>query len=405
MVKLNDYTAIVGPSVMARIRQKAKKLAGKKIVAISSTHQGGGVAEILNSFVFLMNELGINFGWRIIHGTPDFFEITKIIHNGLQGAEVKLTNRQKQVYLEVLRRFSVFNHLHHDLVIIHDPQPLALIDFYQKKQPWIWRCHVDLSDPGKSPWDFLAAYVKKYDAMVVSDERYKKNLAVGQKIIHPAIDPLSDKNKKLTALEIKRVLKNLGVNPAKPIIAQVSRFDLFKDPAGAAEIFRLVRKKINCQLVLLGNTASDDPEGVVVYEGLLKKYGRDKDIKILINVHENDLAVNAVQRAASVVMQKSTKEGFGLVAAEALYKGTPVVASGVGGLPLQVLNNQTGFVHPPDDFLGFARSIEEILKNKKLREKLGEQGRQHVIDHFLITRLLEDWLDLFAEYLPAKKRR
>lgn len=401
MITLNDYSAIVGRKVIARIKKKAQKLKGKNIVAISSTHQGGGVAEILNSFVFLMNELGINFGWRIIHGTPDFFEITKAIHNGLQGRNIKLKQRQERIYLEINQKFSIYTHFKHDLVIVHDAQPLALINFYKKCQPWVWRCHVDLSNPDKKIWNFLSPYIKNYDEMVISDERYKKAISVKQRVIHPAIDPLSDKNKSLSEVQVKRIVKNLGLKLDRPIIAQVSRFDSFKDPMGVIKIFELVKKRTDCQLVLLGNTASDDPEGVSLYREIVRKYGRRHDIKILINVRDNDLAVNALQRSAAAVVQKSAKEGFGLVASEALYKGTPVVATNVGGLPLQVLNGQTGFSHPFDDVKGFADSLLLILKNKKLRNQLGQQGRKHVLSNFLVTRLMEDWLDLFADYLSS----
>ncbi len=399
MITLNNYSAIVGQKVINRIKKKAKKFRSKNIVAISSTHQGGGVAEILNSFVFLMNELGINFGWRIIHGTPDFFEITKVIHNGLQGRNIKLKQRQKRIYLEINQKFSIYTHLKHNLVIVHDPQPLALINFYKKYQPWVWRCHVDLSKPDKKIWNFLSPYIKNYDEMIVSDERYKKITPVKQRVIHPAIDPLSDKNKSLPEVRVKRIIKNLGLRLDRPIIAQVSRFDSFKDPIGVIKIFELVKKQIDCQLVLLGNTASDDPEGVNLYREIVRKYGRRHDIKILINVHDNDLAVNALQKSATVIVQKSAKEGFGLVASEALYKGTPVVAANTGGLPLQVLDGQTGFLRSFNDVRGFADSLLLILKNRKLRNQLGQQGRKHVIKNFLITRLIEDWLNLFADYL------
>jgi len=400
--KLSKYKRIVGEEVINTIYKKAKKLSNKHIVCISSTHQGGGVAEMLNSIVFLFNEVGISFGWRIIHGSPDFFEVTKRIHNALQGGNMKFSEQKKKIYYETNRRFSEFSHLNHDLVVVHDPQPLPLTDFYSrknKKQPWIWRCHIDLSNPNRNVWNYLKEFIKKYDHFVVSTEEYKKNIPVPQTIIHPAIDPLSPKNKLLFQKTIDKYLKQSGINLRKPIIAQISRYDKWKDPEGVIKIFEKVKKQINCQLVLLGNTAPDDPEGVRIYGKILKKYGNREDVTILVNVNDNDLVVNSLQRKAAVIVQKSIKEGFGLTVSEALYKGTPVVASNVGGIPIQVIHGENGFLHEPNDIEGFSQSIVKILKSSHLRKEMGENGREFIKKNFLITRLMLDWLNLFNQYL------
>lgn len=399
MLTLKDYKKIVGRQVMNEIKKKAEKFSGKHIVCISSSHQGGGVAEILNSLIFLFNELGIDFGWRIIHGSPNFFNITKKIHNGLQGSGAYLSKKEKETYLETNRRFSIFTHLDHDLVIVHDPQPLALIKFYKKSQPWIFRCHLDLFCPDKKVWNFLKKFIGQYDHFIVSSQEYKKKIEVKQSVIAPGIDPLSDKNKPLSKKEIAGYLKSVGINLNKPIITQISRFDQWKDPEGVIKMFELVRKKVDCQLVLLGNMAMDDPEGIKIYETIVRKYDRSKDIKILVNVPDNDLIVNALQRKAAVVIQKSLREGFGLTVSEALYKNTPVVASNIGGIPLQLLDGKHGFLHQPQDLKGFSQSVARILKDKKLRYKLGQNGKNYVKANFLITRLILDWLNLFEKYL------
>ena len=396
---LKEYRKIVGEEIIEKIHEKAKKLFKKHIVCVSSTHQGGGVAEILNSLIFLFNEVGIKFGWRILHGTPDFFTITKKFHNSLQGAGIHLSENKKRIYTETNKRFSLFNHLDHDLVVVHDPQPLPLIEFYDKKQPWIFRCHIDLSNPSPELWKYLKSFIEKYDELVVSTEEYKKILTIPQTIIHPAIDPLSHKNRQVEKKTIEKYLAKNGINLKKPIISQISRYDIWKDPEGVIKIFDRVKKEVDCQLVLLGNAATDDPEGVKIYSKIVKKFGDRKDIKILVNVSANDLVVNCLQRISAVVVQKSSREGFGLTVSEALYKGTPVVASNVGGIPLQVINGENGFLHEPNDFEGFTESILKILKNRDLREKMGEKGKEHIRKNFLITRLMLDWLNLFERHL------
>jgi len=404
---LNRYRKICGDKTIELLQSKANALAKKHIVFISSTYEGGGVAEILHSFIALLNDMGVKIGWRILHGTHDFFVVTKKFHNSLQGDKIDLSDRKKKLYRDTNENFSSFTHLKdHDLVVVHDPQPLPLIDFYKKEQPWIFRCHIDLSNPAPNLWSYLKKYIKKYDRIVVSKSEYYQDLKIPCSIIPPAIDPLSVKNHPLTNKTIKKYLDKYGISLAKPMIAQVSRFDKWKDQPGVIKIFEKVRKKVNCSLVLLGSLATDDPEGEMMYKKILKEVEKSKyksDIKILLV--NSDVLVNCIQRTASVIIQKSTREGFGLVVAEALYKGTPVVASKVGGIPLQVIDGFNGFLLEPYDYQGFANKIVLLLKDEKLRLELGANGVTHVKDNFLITRLLLDWLNLFEKHLITKSKK
>ncbi len=400
-MNLKKYRKIVGDRVIDDIYRKTEKLKGKHIVYISSTHQGGGVAEILNSVIFLFNEVGIDLGWRIIHGNPDFFNITKKFHNAIQGdTKIKVSDRTKKIYEGTNKRFSVFTHLPHDLIVVHDPQPLPLIDFYEKKQPWIFRCRIDLTNPNTEVSDYLRSFIKKYDHAVVSSKKFKSKIPINSSIIYPSIDPLSPKNKKLSEKSIDKCLTRYGIDLNRPIISQISRFDRWKDPLGVVKIFEKVKKKIpECQLVLLGNLAVDDPEGIKVYNKIMKKCKDKKEVIILLNASRNDVTVNSLQRKSDVIIQKSIKEGFGLVVTEALYKGTPVVGSNVGGIPLQIKNNYNGFLHEPRDLDGFSDSIIKLLENKDLRDTMGRNARAYIKDNFLITRLMNDWLDLFNKHL------
>ena len=287
--------------------------------------------------------------------------------------------------------------------MVHDPQPLPLIDFYPKKQPWIFRCHIDLSAPNPSVWNYLEYFIKKYDHFVVSLEKYKQNIPVPQSVIYPAIDPLTPKNKKASEDDVSKYMQKYDIDQTRPIISQISRFDKWKDPLGVLDVFHMVRKKMDCQLVLLGSMASDDPEGQKIFQQVqakVKKSMYENDIKLLLL--ENDFLVNCLQTASSIVIQKSLREGFGLTVSEALYKGTPVVASNVGGIPSQVIDGENGFLLEPKDYTGFSEAILRLLKDSALREKLGRNGKEHVKKNFLVTRLLSDWLDLFDGVLNKK---
>ncbi len=404
MENLENYRKIVGDEVIGAIHKKARNLYGKHILHINSTYQGGGVAEILSSLVPLMNNVGIDTGWRILHANPDFFTITKKFHNALQGEPINFTERKKQLYLKANENFSTYTHIDHDCVIIHDPQPLPLIEFHKKRQPWIWRCHVDLSDPDDEVWEFLTSFILRYDVVVLSSEDYKKSdLPVDQKIIWPAIDPLSPKNMEISEKDISKYLRKFGVITDKPLITQISRFDKWKDPTGVIEVFKLVKEKVDCRLVLCGNIATDDPEGQEIYErtkGKAKGLIERGDIILVTDpASSNFMFVNALQRVSSVMVQKSIREGFGLTVTEALWKGTPVVASNVGGIPLQVIDGKTGFLLQPRDTQGFAERIIEILRNSDLACEMGKSARKHVRKNFLVTRLLADHLDLLTEII------
>ena len=401
MRKLEDYIGIVGDEVISNIYMNAKKLYGKHILHINSTYQGGGVSEMLVSLVPLMNNIGLDAGWRILHGSPDFFMITKKFHNGLQGAKINLSDLKKSLYTQTNENFSTFTHIDHDCVIIHDPQPLPLIRFYRKQQPWIWRCHIDLSDPQNDLWNFLKNFMLKYDVIISSSEKYKKaNLPVEQRIICPAIDPVSLKNKDLSEKDILKFIKKAQIPTDKPIITQVSRMDPWKDPEGLLEVFNLVKEKIDCRLVYCYNTAPDDPEGMTIYSRVHRKAKKliEKGDVIFV-VGNNDVLVNAVQRFSTVIVQKSIREGFCLAVTEALWKKKPVVASNVGGIPAQIKDGENGFLLEHTDTKGFADKIIRILQNPKLSTELGEKGKEFVRKKFLITRLLSDYLDLMNDVL------
>jgi len=398
---LTDYIDIIGHTTVSNIYKKSRRLYGKHILHINSTCQGGGVAEILSSLVPLMNDVGIDTGWRILHGTLDFFTITKKFHNALQGERLNFTKIKKRIYVQTNENFSIYTHINHDCVIIHDPQPLPLIKFFKKRQPWLWRSHVDLSTPDEELWSFFKEFIIRYDAVIISSEKYKKeDLPLSQAVIPPAIDPLSPKNVEISAKDITKYMKKFYIPQDKPIITQISRFDKWKNPEGVLEVFELVKEKIDCRLVLCGSMAMDDPESGIIYEKVKQKAKQlmQKNDVILIT-RENSILVNALQRSAAVVVQKSIKEGFGLTVAEALWKGTPVVASNIGGIPLQIVDGETGFLASPHDTRDFAEKIIHILQNPGLANKMGKKGRQTVKENFLITRLLSDYIDLLGEVM------
>ncbi len=399
-----DYIDIVGEEVIVSIYKLASKLYNKSMVHINSTYYGGGVAEMLSSLIPLLNDVGISAGWRILKGNPDFFEITKKFHNALQGDDINLTDNKKNLYLQINEDFSTYTHIDHDMVIIHDPQPLPLIKFYHKKEPWIWRCHVDLSNPNTSLWNFLKRFIIRYEKVIVSSEQYKKSdLPVEQKIFFPVIDPLSSKNMELDDTTINSYLKKFKIPTDKPILLQISRFDKWKDPLGVLDIYKRVKQEIDCRLILCGSMATDDPEGWYIYQKVLnraKDYIENRDV-ILITV-ENHILVNVLQRIAAVVIQKSLKEGFGLTVTEALWKEKPVVASNVGGIPLQITDGENGFLIDPLDYEGFAEKIINILKNSDMAKELGLKGKEVVRERFLITRLIVDYLNLMNEIINSR---
>ncbi len=394
MLRLEDFRHIVPDDTLAEIYKRARNLYGKRIVHLNATYQGGGVAEILYSLVMLMNDIGISAGWRILHGSQEFFEVTKSFHNALQGAPLELTEEKKEIYIRVNENFAKFTHLHHDCVIIHDPQPLSLIRSYHKRQPWIWRCHIDVTEPHEELWDFLKGYMIKYDEIVFSSESYfKQDLPINQRLMMPAINPLSHKNMAMSDELVREYIDAAKIPTDKPLLTQVSRLDPWKDPEGVIEVFKKVKQKVDCRLLFCYNAASDDPEGLRIYNKVYKQAEdlvKSKDVIFVMG--NNETLVNAIQRFSDVIIQKSTREGFCLCVTEALWKGTPVVASDIGGIPMQITDGRDGYLLKPTDFDGFAERIIHLLNNPDEGRKIGRQGRETVRNKFLITRLLSDYL-------------
>jgi len=392
LIALEDYGHLIGSESVERIRKKAARLNGLHVANVNSTYYGGGVAELLSSLTLLMNSVGIKTGWRAIQGSPDYFSITKKMHNALQGGEINLSDRKKELYEEVIYENVIRNHLSHDMVIIHDPQPLPMIGHYKKKGPWIWRCHLDLSDTDNELWKYLTPFIEQYDAVIFSIKDYKKELNTPQLFFMPAINPFSIKNKQLSEKEIDERLGHYNIPTDLPLVVQISRFDRFKDPEGVIEAFKIARKQVNATLVLLGNVATDDPEGVEVYQSLLDS----REDRIIILSHEDTALVNALQTKAAVVMQKSIREGFGLTVTEAMWKGTPVIGGNVGGIRYQIEDGVNGFlVSTVEDA---AARIIQLIKNKKLRDEMGTRAKETVKKQFLLTRLLEQYLDMFSSF-------
>jgi trehalose synthase len=403
--EVDKYRDLIGDREVNKIYDEASSLEGKHIVHVNSAYAGGGVAEILDSLVFLMNDVGIRTGWRLLKASPDFYTITKKFHNALQGEEIELSERKKRIYYTINRRNSIFTHLqNHDCVIVHDPQPLPLIKFYRRnngknniKNHWIWRCHIDLSKPDIDIWDYLKNFINLYDGTIVSLDSFKsKDIKIPQNVISPSINPFIVKNMEIKESLRERILHRHGIETNKPVISQISRFDKWKDPLGVLEAYKLIRKKINCKLVLVGNFAPDDPEGPQIYNEVVKKVENEKlDVKIIINSYDNDRLVNSLQTDSSVVIQKSIREGFALTVSEALWKGTPVVGGNCGGIPLQIINGKTGYL--VNSVKECADRVVYLLKNKKIAERLGENGREHVKKNFLMSRHLMDYIQLLKK--------
>jgi trehalose synthase len=392
ITQIEDYEPLVGAEVIQRIRDKAAKLKGLHVANFNSTYYGGGVAEMLSSLTLLMNSLGLRTEWRVIQGTADFFSITKKMHNALQGGEIDLSRIKKQIFEQVIYENSVRNFLDHDFIIVHDPQPLPLIEHYEKKCPWVWRCHLDLSRPDAETWKYLRRWIDTYEAVILSCKEFAQEMKPPQCVMMPAINPFTIKNRQLSDREINERLAHYQIPVDLPLVVQVSRFDPWKDPKGVVEAFKLASKQIDARLVLLGNFATDDPEGEEIFHSLCAC----RDERILILTSGDDTAlVNALQTRAAVVLQKSLREGFGLTVAEAMWKGTPVIGGNVGGIRYQIEDDANGFLVTSIEET--AKRIVQLVNDKELRDEMGRKARETVRKNFLLTRYLEQYLDLFAD--------
>ena len=394
MIKLRDYEPIVGSDIIDELELCASKLSEVSIQNVNSTAVGGGVAEILMRMIPLLQELGIKASWDVIKGGEKFFEVTKKIHNALHGQIVRFSQDEIDLFIETNEMNAANMELRGDILFIHDPQPIGLVN--RKKElgrKWIWRCHIDFSCPDPFIWNFLKDYIEQYDVSVFSAPSFARELAIPQVLISPSIDPLSDKNRELAQDVIDGVLERFNIDRNRPIVTQISRFDYLKDPIGVIKAFRQVRKYIDCQLVLAGGGASDDPEGMKVLAEVQTEVNNDPDIFLLLLPPASDIEINALQRASAVVLQKSLREGFGLTVAEALWKAKPVIAGAVGGIPLQIAHKYSGLLTHTIEGTAFA--LKQLLQNPDYAKKLGENGRERVKKNFLVTRHLRDYMLLF----------
>ncbi len=389
---ISDYSGIAPKGDLQLLQKLGQKLKEKTFLHINSTRAGGGVAEILQRMIPLLRELGINARWEVIEGDDKFFDITKKIHNTLQGNFEHISRDMWEYHYEVNRKNAEKIDLDGDAVLIHDPQPAPLVEF-RKTGKWIWRCHIDASSPVKKTRDHLKRYWEKYDAAIFSVARFAQSMPIDEFVIAPSIDPLGEKNRELTEQEISEVSERLHIPRDRPIILQVSRFDRFKDPIGVIGAYKIVKKYNDCVLVLAGSPATDDPEGGAVLKEVTEYAADDPDILILLLPTFSDKDINALQRMAHVVLQKSTREGFGLTVSEAMWKGKPVIGGAVGGIPLQIVHGVTGFlVHSVE---GAAFRVRQFLNNPEMSRRMGEKGREYVRINFLITRQIRDYLSVW----------
>lgn len=399
-IPLDDYAQLLGAGEIEELRALAKPLKGRSIEMVNSTAVGGGVAEILNRLVPLAEELELNVRWDVMSGGEDFFEVTKAFHNALHGAPYHVQQKDFEIFLAYNESNRTSLPLDAEFVVIHDPQPAALIDARRPgSNHWAWRCHIDLSHPNRAVWDFLENFVSRYDGAMFSSPEFSRQLPIPQYLFYPAIDPLSEKNQELEPDFIAQVLARHKIDAQRPILTQISRFDRLKDPVGVIRAYRIVKRYFDCQLVLAGGSASDDPEGAAVLKDVLREAGHDRDIRVLELPAWAPLEVNALQRASTIVIQKSLREGFGLTVSEALWKRKPVVASAVGGIPIQIIHKHTGLLAHSVE--GTAYQIRFLLSHPEIAAKLGEHGHHHVKENFLITQKLKRYLTLFLTLARA----
>ncbi|MFQ5442262.1 MAG: glycosyltransferase [Thermodesulfobacteriota bacterium] len=389
---IEKYSGISPHGDLILLRKLGDVFKDRTMLHVNSTRAGGGVAEILQRMVPFLRSLGIDAKWEVIEGDAEFFDITKKMHNALQGNFEKIAPENWRHHHAVNMKNSSRIDLDADAVIIHDPQPIPLVE-HKKRGKWIWRCHIDISNPRREIYDRLSEYCKQYDGSIFSVSKFAKPMELDEFIIPPSIDPLSEKNRELTDDEIRQTLEKFSLPADRPMILQVSRFDRFKDPVGVIEAYRNVKKYNDCMLVLAGSAATDDPEGEMVLKEVQEAASGDPDIFILMLPPFSDKDINALQRAATVILQKSLKEGFGLTVSEAMWKGKPVIGGAVGGIPLQIVHGLTGFlVHSVD---GTAFRIRQFFNNPEMVNRMGEQGREYVRKNFLLTRQIRDYLSVW----------
>jgi len=399
--RLDDYTPLLGPSEISQLRALASRLHGRTVQMVNSTSMGGGVAEILNRLVPILEELGLSVRWEVITGGDDFWEITKAFHNALHGGPYDLPPESFDVFLAYNEQNRARMQLDAEFVLIHDPQPVALINArHDHSGHWLWRCHIDLSQPNLKVWGFLEPYVVRYDGAVFSSPAFARQLPIPQYLSYPCIDPLSEKNRDLEPELVRNILERFNIDPGRPILTQVSRFDRLKDPVGVIRAYQAVRRYFDCQLVLAGGGATDDPEGEAVLEEVHRAAEKDPDVHILNLPPWSALEINALQRGSTIIIQKSLREGFGLTVSEALWKRKPVVASAVGGIPTQVIHKHTGLL--AHSIEGTAYQVRFLLSNPNLAQRLAEQGHEHVRQHFLITSQVRRHLTAFLLALSQR---
>jgi trehalose synthase len=403
---LADYTHLVGRGLVEQIRELSEPLRGLRILHVSATAFGGGVSEILYTLVPLMRDAGLDAHWNVILGREEFFNVTKVLHNSLQGDETTLTEQQWEV-------FGGYNTMNArglegdwDVIVIHDPQPLGLRrNAPDRAERWIWRCHIDMSDPNPTTLERVLPLIREYEASVWHIREYvPRGMSGDVRIVPPAIDPLSPKNMALSPEDAAFVCEQFGIDPDRPLLCQVSRFDPWKDPIGVIDAYKVVTQEVpDAQLALVGSMATDDPEGWEFFHRTYRYADGDPDIKILNNLNNvGAIEVNAFQSQADLVIQKSIREGFGLTVTEALWKGRATVASDVGGIPLQITDGETGFlVHSSEEA---ARRCIEVLSDPELAKRLGRAGKERVRESFLTPRLLRDWLELLGGREAGERR-
>jgi len=394
MIRIEDYVPIAGQAVVEELFLLAGRLSGRVIQNINSTAVGGGVAEILSRMIPLLGQLGVKAKWDVIKGDEKFFAVTKKIHNGLHGVPIKINHEEYEYFLEVNRQ-NAADIVFDDIVFVHDPQPVALIEKRSEVgKRWVWRCHIDFSRPDPKIWKFLSQFVTRYDATVFSAPAFARKIPVPQLLIAPSIDPLSDKNKELPEQTIDSVFERFGIDRSRPVVTQISRFDYLKDPLGVIQAYRLAKAHVDMQLVLAGGGATDDPEGPMIMERVKEEAEKDRDIFALFLPPASDIEINALQRGSTVVLQKSLREGFGLTVAEALWKAKPTIAGAVGGIPLQITHKHSGIL--THSIEGTAHWIRQLISAPEYAAKLGANGKEHIRNNFLITRHIKDYLLLFV---------